>query len=41
MSSKIGVWNCPLCPMIYKRTNHFERHLSSSHNLDPSGGSKG
>ena len=28
-------WSCPLCPMIYKRRHHFDRHIISAHQLEP------
>ena len=31
-------WSCPLCPMIYKRRNHFDKHIISAHQLEPSEG---
>ena len=34
----ITCWNCPLCPMIYKRRNHFDKHIISAHQLEPSEG---
>ena len=31
-------WSCPLCPMIYKRRNHFDKHIKQAHQLEPSEG---
>jgi len=32
----VSCWSCPLCPMIYKRRNHFDKHILSAHQLEPS-----
>ena len=34
----ISTWQCPLCPMIYKRRFHFDKHIQASHNLQPEEG---
>ena len=36
----ISTWQCPLCPMIYKRRFHFDKHIQASHNLKPEEGIK-
>ena len=36
----VSCWSCPLCPMIYKRRNHFDKHIISAHQLEPSEGKK-
>ena len=33
--SVVTCWQCPLCPMIYKRRYHFDHHIQSSHQLLP------
>ena len=32
-SSVVDCWQCPLCPMVYKRRYHFDHHLTSTHQL--------
>ena len=34
----VTCWSCPLCPMIYKRRNHFDKHIKQAHQLEPSEG---
>ena len=36
----VSTWQCPLCPMIYKRRFHFDKHIQASHNLQPEEGIK-
>ena len=36
----ITCWNCPLCPMIYKRRNHFDKHIKQAHQLEASEGKR-
>eukprot|EP00092_Neocalanus_flemingeri_P018664 GFUD01020212.1.p1 GENE.GFUD01020212.1~~GFUD01020212.1.p1 ORF type:complete len:727 (+),score=163.86 GFUD01020212.1:69-2249(+) len=31
----VDCWQCPLCPMVYKRRYHFDHHLTRNHQLQP------
>jgi len=35
VNSFISCWQCPLCPMVYKRRYHFDHHIQSVHQLLP------
>jgi len=35
VGSVVTCWQCPLCPMIYKRRYHFDYHIQNSHQLLP------
>ena len=34
-NNTMSCWTCPLCPMLYKRRYHFDKHIKASHNLHP------
>ena len=36
----ISCWQCPLCPMVYKRRFHFDKHVEAIHNLQPDEGAE-
>jgi len=35
VGSVVTCWQCPLCPMVYKRRYHFDYHIQNSHQLLP------
>ena len=37
-NERLSCWTCPLCPMIYKRRYHFDKHIQTSHKLQPDEG---